>query len=372
MANPPLRFSEWYEVNGYPLATYGYAIESVNAGMPAKRGQNIVAPMQHGNLFQAKRFDTRSETWTMWVCDANPDTGAISSTNAGKNNQFVENMRIVNQIFSDTRSTLEIKKIWDTGTTASITNVARNGSNVATITTSTAHGLLAGDTISVTMENAYSAFDCYGAVVTAVGTYTVSYANTGSTVSTTAATGTLGIFGTLQAEAEYISAIQVNDFKSLKFSTFNIEMIFNDPRWYSIHKTTAVLTLSAAKSVEGTITKANIGSAPVTYMTIDFAPSSAQTFVEPKLINKTYTGSELTIGSIGTVSSMVPITIDTENLTVKSGASSYAQDLYRSGSTYDWFVLYPNTTNTLRFEVSSSGSNTSGTVTLTYKKAYFI
>ena len=372
MANPPLRFSEWYEVNGYPLATFGYAIESVSAGMPAKRGQNIVAPQLHGQIFQQKRLDSRTETWTMWVCDANPTTGVVPTTNAEKNQQFIDNMRTVNQILGDNGDTLTVKKIWDTGLAGGITNIERNGTtDIATLTLDGNYGIKVGDTISVTMNNAtYSSFNCYGAVVTAVNNtppVTISYSNDGATVSSTAATGTVGVFKTLEAEAENISAIQVSDWKTLKYSTFNVEMLFPDPRWYDIHTSTSGAEFTNNASQAATFFA---GSAPVTKMTIQFAPSSGpQTLHGPiKIANTTYPTME--IGYNIDIVYPATITIDTEDLTVVDGSSvNKVENLYRNGTSRDWFAIYPNQSNIITF---TTDANSTGSVFITYKKAYFI
>lgn len=75
------------------------------------------------------------------------------------------------------------------GTTVAVTNKALT-SNVATLTTGTAHGLVVGDTVSVTGVDA--TFDgTY--VVTVVGSATTfSYAKTAANVTSTPATGTAG------------------------------------------------------------------------------------------------------------------------------------------------------------------------------------
>ena len=372
MANLPIRFSEWYEVDGYPLATHGYAIESVSAGMPAKRGQNIVAPQLHGQIFQQKRLDSRTETWTMWVCDANPTTGVIPSTNAEKNQQFIDNMRIINEIFGDNGDMLTVKKIWDTGTTAGITNVARNsGTSTATLTLDASYGIKVGDTISVTMDSStYSTFNCYGEKVTAASTsspWTISYSNAGTTVTSTATTGDVGIFKTLEAEAENISAIQVPDWKTLKYATFTVEMLFPDPRWYDIHNTITGGEFTASSLTSNTL---DAGSAPVTKMTILFDADGGTLEGPVKVQNYTYPSRAFDIGYTIDITNGHSVEIDTENFTVTyDSTTNHVEYLYRSGSSRDWFVLYPNVSNTIIF---TTASNSTGFVYITYKKAYFI
>ena len=71
-----------------------------------------------------------------------------------------------------------------------ITNKART-SNVATITTSTAHGLEAGDYVTVASSD--STFNGTFTVASTPTTTTFTYANTGNNVTSTSATGTAGL-----------------------------------------------------------------------------------------------------------------------------------------------------------------------------------
>jgi hypothetical protein len=75
-------------------------------------------------------------------------------------------------------------------TTVTISQRAR-ASNVATITTSAVHGLVAGDNVSVNSSD--STFNGLYTVISAPTTTTLTYANTGSTVTTTSTTGNLGL-----------------------------------------------------------------------------------------------------------------------------------------------------------------------------------
>ncbi len=73
-------------------------------------------------------------------------------------------------------------------TNASISTVARNGSNVATIVTTGSHSLSATSRIKITCSD--PTFDAITTVTVVDGT-TFTYANTGSTVTTVSATGTV-------------------------------------------------------------------------------------------------------------------------------------------------------------------------------------
>jgi hypothetical protein len=64
-------------------------------------------------------------------------------------------------------------------------NIARDGSNNATATVPTGHGLIVGDKIDVQMWSPLG-FGCYGCAITGVTPTTVTWTSTGSTVSSTA------------------------------------------------------------------------------------------------------------------------------------------------------------------------------------------
>ena len=128
--------------------------------------------------------------------------------------------------------------------------------------------------------------------------------------------------------------------------------------------------MTAAASKAFTITSANIGTAPVTYMTITFAnPSdSGVNMVNPRLLNSTYANSLTQIGYTGTLTPGQSVIISTSDLTVTKGGTNVISSLYRSGVRQDWMELFPAATNSLVF--STTGSAT-GTVSIVYKKAYF-
>ena len=81
------------------------------------------------------------------------------------------------------------------GLNATISTVARNASNVATIVTTANHGLTNGDTVTIICSSDVS-FNAINAVVTVTGLTTFTYANTGTTVSTVAGSGTVYIGAT--------------------------------------------------------------------------------------------------------------------------------------------------------------------------------
>jgi len=76
-----------------------------------------------------------------------------------------------------------------TFTTADISTVARNGSNVATIVTTGNHGLVNGNRVKI--DCSVTSFNDDGAVVTVTNSTTFTYSNTGGVYGTGAATGTV-------------------------------------------------------------------------------------------------------------------------------------------------------------------------------------
>jgi hypothetical protein len=81
------------------------------------------------------------------------------------------------------------------GLNATISTVARNGSNVATIVTTANHGLTNGDTVTIVCTSDVG-FNTVQTAVTVTNTTTFTYANTGATVLTTAGSGTVFIGAT--------------------------------------------------------------------------------------------------------------------------------------------------------------------------------
>jgi len=76
------------------------------------------------------------------------------------------------------------------GLTLTISTVARNGSNVATVATTANHGLTNGDLVTVVCSTD-SSFSTTNSAVTVVNATSFTYSNTGGTAGTTAATGSV-------------------------------------------------------------------------------------------------------------------------------------------------------------------------------------
>ena len=82
---------EWYEIDGVELSTHGYSIETVTNSIPDRKGENVSSPVIHGDVFREKRLTSRRENWTVWISDADPSTGAVSSTESTRRSQFNSN-----------------------------------------------------------------------------------------------------------------------------------------------------------------------------------------------------------------------------------------------------------------------------------------
>lgn len=276
---------EWYEIDGVELSNNGFAIESVATSVPDRKGENASSPVIHGDLFREKRLTARRESWVVWVSDADPTTGAVSSDDATRRTQFATNydefMRLLNKL---------------------------------------------PEQLSLVKQPSARVASC-----------------------------------------EVAGGFTIDDHAELGFSRFTVDVNFPDPRWYDASNTTNTQTMTAAASKAFTISPTNIGTAPVTYMTITFTCTSG-TMVNPRLLNSTYANSLTQIGYTGSLTSGQSVIITTSDLTVTKGGTNVISSLYRSGVRQDWMELFPAATNSLVF--STTGVAT-GTVSIVYKKAYF-
>jgi hypothetical protein len=276
---------EWYEIDGIELSNNGFAIESVATSVPDRKGENASSPVIHGDLFREKRLTARRESWVVWISDADPTTGAVSSDDATRRTQFADNydtfMRLLNKL---------------------------------------------PEQLSLVKQPSARVASC-----------------------------------------EVAGGFTIDDHAELGFSRFTVDVNFPDPRWYDASNTTNTQTMTASASKAFTITPANIGTAPVTYMTITFTCTSG-TMTNPRLLNSTYANSLTQIGYTGSLTSGESVVISTSDLTVTKGGTNVISSLYRSGTRQDWMELFPAATNSLVF--STTGSAT-GTVSIVYKKAYF-
>ena len=102
----------------------------------------------------------------------------------------------------------------------SISNIARSGSNVATITTSGAHDLVNGDIVTVACITD-NTFNTYSTAITVTGYNTFTYTNAGTLLSTTSATGTITVGNLYQKyNGTSMSAAQVSGVLATVLETY--------------------------------------------------------------------------------------------------------------------------------------------------------
>jgi Tfp pilus assembly protein FimT len=298
------KFVEWYTVDSVEFASHGYWISEVSKGHAGRKGKDIDIPSIHGSAWREKRFESRTESWTIVITDVNPTTGVTASTDASRRAQFNENYDTVMSILNKNASQLQIK------------HNRINPDNSSLIEVRVAYG-------------------------------------------------------------EIVSSYDIDEHKDLLYAQFNVTIEFADPRWYDLLDYSPKLkgTISTATSSASiSNTAAAVGTAPVTYMNITFAPTGANTLVNPRLTNSTYASTSI-IGYNGTIESGASVIIDTENLTLRLWPEIYFDEpyinvissLYRSGTRQDWMVLFP-TTNTLTFSVD--GTSSRGVCEITHKRAF--
>ena len=101
-----------------------------------------------------------------------------------------------------------------------ISFIARSGSNVATITTSAAHDLVTGDIVTVACITD-SSVNTYSTAITVNAYNTFTYANTGSLLTSTAATGTITVGNLYQKyNGTSMSAAQVTGILTTVLETY--------------------------------------------------------------------------------------------------------------------------------------------------------
>tara|TARA_B100001250_G_scaffold151566_2_gene130003 strand:+ start:9460 stop:10317 length:858 start_codon:yes stop_codon:yes gene_type:complete len=95
---------EAYQVNDIIFNNAGYTIEQVTQNTPLMRGQNLTPAMDHGDRWREKRLGGRTETWNMWITDADPTTNTPPSTNKAQRAQFHDNWDVVMNILNTTHT----------------------------------------------------------------------------------------------------------------------------------------------------------------------------------------------------------------------------------------------------------------------------
>lgn len=106
---------EYWEVDGTPLNTYAWAIETFGGsrfGLPPLRGTDVAQAYRPGQSFRPKVADSRIVSMNMWVVGADPesDTGAAT---AAVRQQFISNLRTLQKLFWTPRREIVLTRRWE-------------------------------------------------------------------------------------------------------------------------------------------------------------------------------------------------------------------------------------------------------------------
>jgi len=281
---------EWYDVNGVELATHGYMLSSIERGIPNKKGENVGSPIIHGTQWREKRLDARTETWSIWISDADPITGVISATEAGRRSQFNKNYDTVFTLLNEMPELL------------TVTHVRIDPSN----------------------PSVYSSRVCYG---------------------------------------EVVQSVNVSDYRDFNVATFDVEVQFPDPRWFSVGSFSSTVSYAGSNIAVPMLATA-VGTAPTTYMTVTFTSTSNLT--SPKITNETYPDSLSSLGYTGAIPNGQSVIIDTDALTLTKNGVNDISKLYRAGARQSWFEIFPGAN-----DITLSATSGTGSVTISYRKAFY-
>lgn len=140
------------------------------------------ASLTTSSTAQALVFDTNTKSVSIGGAASSVAIGADAASEA-----FTNNVKSYS-----TGGSSSVTVTANIGLTGVISTVARNGSNVATITTTVNHGLTTGDTVTVICTSD-TQFNTVQTAVTVTGLTTFTYANTGALVTTIVGTGSVFI-----------------------------------------------------------------------------------------------------------------------------------------------------------------------------------
>lgn len=173
------------------------------------------------------------------------------------------------------------------------------------------------------------------------------------------------VYNSRVAYGEIVSAATVSEHRDLNYTEFSLDVSFPDPRWFSLTSISPSLSASYSGSPAAVPCSASqVGTAPVTYMTITFTSTSSLN--NPRLVNETYADSLTAIGYNGTIPTGQSVVINTDSLTLQRNGINDIANLYRAGARQSWFELFPMS-NDLTFSATSG----TGTVSISYRKAYY-
>lgn len=170
-------------------------------------------------------------------------------------------------------------------------------------------------------------------------------------------------YETRVAYGEVISAINISENRDLNYCEFAVDVNFPDPRWFSPSQVSASASFNAP-SASFALPASDIGTAPVSYMEIEFV--STGDLDEPHIVNLTYPNSTADLGYKGTIPTGQSVIINTDALTVKKEGVNVIGSLSRAGERQDWFELFPRQ-NIIDLQCQSG----SGYAIIRYRKAYF-
>lgn len=165
------------------------------------------------------------------------------------------------------------------------------------------------------------------------------------------------------AYGEIVGAITISDHRDLNYTEVTLDVQYPDPRWFSPISYSASATYSGS-AVAVPMLADDVGTAPVTYMTVTF--NSTSSLNNPRLTNETYAGSLSSIGYNGTIPTSQSVIINTDALTLERNGVNDIANLYRAGARQSWFELFP-----INNELTFSATSGTGTVTVSYRKAYY-
>ena len=171
------------------------------------------------------------------------------------------------------------------------------------------------------------------------------------------------VYASRIAYGEIVGEVTVSDHRDFNYTEFSVDVQFPDPRWFAPTSSSSSASFSGSNTAVPML-KSQVGTAPVTYMTITFTSTSSLT--NPNLVNETYANSLSSIGYIGTIPTGQSVVIDTDALTLEKNGVNDIGKLHRAGARQSWFELFP-----IDNDITFSALSGTGTVSISYRKAYY-
>lgn len=100
---------ELVTVDGVPLQTYAWNLKTLTGrlGVPGAKGGNSTVAMRSGARWRRKQWESKTETWSMWVLGCDED-GLIPPH--GSRAQFTENLMALHRLFAVRDRELDLTK----------------------------------------------------------------------------------------------------------------------------------------------------------------------------------------------------------------------------------------------------------------------